>query len=805
MRDIARRKGVAAAAALILALGLGWAAAATAADIDVQPLLRQRSIISLEACEGIVIGGLDGGGTVLWPAAAPDAVSAWTADDGLSGNYVTCLAWTGRYLWAGTLGAGLTRVADPAGAPEFRQYAGNLAGLDITALAGGILGDAERVWYAAAGEGVGVITNGIAGATYTSESDGLVSNDIDAIAVTPEAVWFGSAVGVSRLAGNVITTVNTGLTNIHINDMAVSPDSVLTAAGEGGVYTWSPDTGAWTRLGTPGYGVDRLTWRDGVLWVMGGGASGTEVASWDGLRFSSQLAPYGSAAAIVGDEDLWLGGRLRLADMGTSSGVAWYARLDAAGTGFEIRRLENTPVAGNITGVTFGADGTAWIGSHIAQGFAGLKDGAWTNVWELASADNDSNGMINHSGNILAMATDAQGRIWATQYGSGGLLRHDPATGRTDQVLTGNSGLAGRGVVRLEAHPDGPLIVMHDWQDATKVEVLIDTDLWRNPDNWVALPTGSGGLGDGPSVWSAYVERNDVIWFAVESTGLVRWDVNGDDAGPDDPLTWTDPSDDRWDDPVAAFPGVSLDPKLAKGLDAGPAGTIWCGGDGLVRFRYDADYRYLTVEDYLLVKQSPLVEGLLGGGVGDIATDSAGDLWVASLNGLNRVRLVQGEPVVDAWLDLMNYVAGADYSTLYSPSVISGLPGFLYRRVIADPGSRRVLVASDRGAALVTPADAAGGAHPDPLALAYLSPMPWDPDTHGDLVLGGLDATVDEPAAVTVYTVEGQVVYNDPYVAAGTGFWAGRNAGGNVVATGLYVVRITWRGATTVRTLAVVR
>jgi hypothetical protein len=42
-------------------------------------------------------------------------------------------------------------------------------------------------------------------------------------------------------------------------------------------------------------------------------------------------------------------------------------------------------------------------------------------------------------------------------------------------------------------------------------------------------------------------------------------------------------------------------------------------------------------------------------------------------------------------------------------------------------------------------------------------------------------------------------------VAAGRGFWAGRNAGGNVVATGLYVVRITWRGATTVRTLAVVR
>ncbi len=791
----------------IVALALAVAAAsASAAGITVEPLLRQRGVTALAVCDGVVVAGLDGGGAAVFAPGTPDVAASWHAGRDLSGNYVTSLAWTGRYLWVGTTGAGLTRVADPGGVPSFRQYAGNLAGLDITAVGGAVVGDAERVWYAVAGGGVGVITNGIAGASYTAERDGLVSNDIDAIALFGDAVFFASATGVSRFAGNVFTTVNAGLGNVHINGLGVGPDGVLYAVGQGGLYAWNPAASLWALQGTPGFWLNQVAWLGDELWTLGltGGGTGT-LARWDDPGFTTRPTPYAAAAALAGGDVLWTGGRVAETGMGGTSGRAWYARMDDAAGAFTTARLDAGPVAGDIEGVTFGADGTAWIGSRTAQAFDGLKDGRWTSVFELATAENDTNVLINHSGNMLALATDSDGMIWVTQYGSGGLLRHDPVHHRTDHVLTTNSGLSGRGVVQLAAHPAGPLLVMHDWQDAVKVEVLVDPARWDNPANWVALPTGPGGLGDGPAVWDAFVERNDVIWFTAEGTGLVRWDVNGDALGPDDTLTWTDPSDDRWDAPVTAFPGLDNDPTRAfSALERGPDGTIWYGGDGMVRFRYDADYRYLTVEDYLLVKTSPVAEGLLGGGVFDLALGRNGDLWVACLNGLNRVRMVQGEPVVDAWLDLMNYVGGADYATLYSPNVIEALPGFLYRKVVADPHSDRVLISSDRGAALVTPVGSSS-AGSDPLASLYLAINPWNPDTDRALSLGGIDASAAEPADVTIYNLEGAVVYHDPEVAAGAGFWQGGNTLGAPVATGLYVVQVRWAGQTAVRTLAVVR
>ncbi|MBE0565702.1 MAG: hypothetical protein IH621_07095 [Krumholzibacteria bacterium] len=803
LRNTRILRGSTAAAAFLL---LAVPAVAQTGSVEFEPLLLQRTVTCLIAHEGSVYAGLDGGGLAVIPAADPSAAQVWTAGRDLGGNFVTSLAWSGRNLWVGTNGAGLTRVADPGGTPTFRQYTGNLAGLDISAVDGAVVGDAERVWYAVTDAGVGVITNGIAGATYTAERDGLIANRVNAIAVGEDAVWFGSGVGVSRFAGNVFTDQNAGLTDPAINALAFAPDGTLVAGGNGGVYTWDDGAGAWIRLGSPGQWVSRIAWVDGALHTLGLNGQGQGIVSrWTGSAFVGVPTPYATALALAGGTDLWAAGRYAEAGMGSTSAFAWYARGDG-GTGWQTWQLDQGTIVGTAEGLTFGRDGRAWIGSFTGQGFGGLGEGGWTNVFALASDANDSSGLINHSGNMLAMAATADGAVWACQYGSGGLLRHDPATGRTDPVRTTDSGLGGRGVVNLVAHPGGPLLVLHDWQDAVKVEVLTDPARWRDPANWIDLPSGVGGLGDGPTVWDAYVQRPDVIWFAVEGTGLVRWDVNGDAAGPDDPLTWSDPSDDRWDAPVDVFPGAANDPKQAKALAGGPDGSIWCGGDGVVRFFYDAQFSYVSsVADFLNVKQSPQVEGLLGGGVYDLATGREGDLWVVTLNGLNRVRLVDDAPVVDAWLDLMNYVGNPSYGTLYSPNVIAPLPGFVYRKVVADPGSRRVLVSGDRGAALVTPTDGGGGGDGGTvLAGAYLYPSPWNPAGE-PLGIGGLAATVADPAEVAIYNVEGQLVYQDTRVAGATGFWSGRNRVGAPVATGLYVVRITWRGATELRTLAVVR
>ena len=795
-------------ARMIVLGALGTAGAVAAADgITVTPLLAQRTVTCMLEHEGTVYAGLDGGGLAVWPADAPAEAGIWTAGRELSGNYITDLAWSGSNLWVGTNGAGLTRVTGPGGQPTFRQYSGNLSGLDITTLDGAQVGGSERVWYGVLDGGVGVITNGIAGATYTAERDGLISNSVTAIAITADAVWFASAVGISRFAGNTFTTTNTGLTNLNISDLAVAPDGTLTAAGRGGVYTWNEGDAAWTLFGSPGHWVDRLAWWNGDLVAMGPNAqSATVVSVWTGGAFVTASPPYSTARGLAGGPDLWVGGSQRPATMGVASGIAWYARRTAS-AGWDTWNLDQGPIVANAEGVTFGADGRAWTGSWAGQGFSGVLDGEWVNVFEVASAANDSSGLINQSGNVLAMATGSDGIIWAGQFASGGLLRHDPVSGRTDQVRLNNSGLLSRRIVNLVAHPDGPLLVLHDADnpaDLQRAEVLVDPVLWRNPANWISLPTGVGGLGEGP-VWDAYVERRDVVWFAVGGTGLVRWDINGDAAGPDDPLTWTDPADDRWSAPVADFPGIENDPKLAKGIDAGPDGSLWVGGDGLVRIFYDATFGRVTVEDFLLVKQSPQVAGLLGGGVYDLATGRDGDLWVACLNGLNRVRLEGDQPVVDAWLDLMNYAGNPAYGILYSPNVIAALPGLVYRKVVTDPGSGRVLLSSDRGTALITPDDGSGGDGGSALDAVYLFPGPWDPGSGDRLAVGGLAATAADPAEVAIYTVEGELVYRDSAVVADAGFWSGVNRVGTPVATGFYVVKVGWHGQTVLRTLAIVR
>ena len=60
-------------------------------------------------------------------------------------------------------------------------------------------------------------------------------------------------------------------------------------------------------------------------------------------------------------------------------------------------------------------------------------------------------------------------------------------------------------------------------------------------------------------------------------------------------------------------------------------------------------------------------------------------------------------------------------------------------------------------------------------------------------------------AAVRIYTMSGQLVYSDDHVANDAGFWDGRNATEQAVASGLYLVRVSFGGRHAVRTLAVVR
>lgn len=788
---------------LAVAVVLAAVAAPAGAEPVFEPLSRAHKVNCLLELEGKVFGGTDDGGVLVWNAADPADCGRWTAGTQLGSSRVVDLAWTGRYLWVASDDGGLTRVADPSSsAPDFRQLGSTLPTFATTAVTGLLRGDVERVWYGLAEGGLGEISDGFAGSVYTTD-DGLVSDDVQALHVHGDELWIGTSAGVSRLSAGIFQNVSVGLAGVDIRAFATGASGDLFASGVGGVNRWDSDAGTWVPLGGIGRVAADLAAVGNDLYVLGAFTGGSaSLHRWNGAGYDDLVLPYALTYAVGGGGELWLGGRIIESGMSPGrSGLAYMGRLLTDGS-FRTWPWD-TPLPASCAGVTFGADGRPWLGSRWGEAFSARgADGTWLNIYEVATADNDSSGLIGQWAPILALDTGADGVVWAPQLGAG-VLRHDPATGRTDQIRTPNSGLTGHSVVNVTAHPDGPILLMHDWADAEKVDVLVDPVNWRNPDNWLTLPLGPGGLGDGPTVWDAHVARRDQIWFAVEGTGLVRWDVNGLNAGPDDPLTWHDPSDDHWTPPINDFPETFLDPTQARGLADGSDGSLWAGGNGVVRFRYDGGL--LSTLD-ALGTASGEATGLSNSRVLDVVTDRNGYLWVANFSGLDRVRLGAGDPQVDSWFDALTFATDAGVNGRYSSTSIADLPGVNYdfARLAIDADGSRVLHSGDRGVALVEvggPVGAGGGTEG-----VYLYPNPWGPDRgDGTLKIGGLGVETGETVEAVVYDLEGQIVYRDSEVAPDTGFWEGLNRVGSPVASGLYVVKVTWREGTVVRTLAVVK
>ncbi|MFT5783880.1 MAG: hypothetical protein ACI9JE_001203, partial [Candidatus Krumholzibacteriia bacterium] len=780
----------------LVCLGLTLVAVApnvSAQNVEFQPLMYARQTTALLEHDGLVIGGIAGGGLAFWDADDPTQVERLEAGTDLSGNDVTDLSWSGQHVWVATRGGGLTRIADVAGARTYRQYVSNLGSLEVNAVVGGILGSSERVFYGMNGEGVGQITDGLSGAIYTAEEDGLISNTVTSLAFFNGELFVASAVGVSRFRNNFFNDMNTGLTSLEVNDLNLDSDGNLLAATAVGVFVWNDGGETWSRLGNVSSPAFEISSAGGLTYARGGVLRVFNGASWQTLS-----VPAGVTGAIYAGDDFWLGGQA-----GNSSGSefternAYVARLNGTST-FESFELRASQIL-NASGVCF-VGGNPYVGAQIWQAVISGKGTDWTHYRYLSDTPENANKRLSE-GIILSMASGPNDLLWAGLYAGTGLARIEVLTGQVDLINPTNSGLLGRQIINVVVHPDGPVITMHDQENAEKVEILVDPDDWSDAGNWLTLPL-DGGLGNGEDVWDAVVQRRDVIWFAVAGVGVVRWDINGDAAGPNDPLTWLDQTDDRWDAPVTSVNGSPFDLTTAFGLEVDVDGSLWVGGNGLVQFEYDEFSRTATHVRSIGEKVNSSFAGLVSGSVSDVVRDFNGDIWAATTSGINRVRVSDGEVEIDSYIDLANYFANSNFPVLYSPNVIVGLPGTTYKRMAVSADRRKVVVSADQGAGMITVSGAGSSAAPT-VAESFVYPNPFHSDGQELLKLGGLASGA--LAHIEVYNLNGQLVYVDEEVTAETGFWSGNNRVGNAVTTGMYVVRVTSGGQSQTLSLAIVR
>ncbi len=813
--SLARRSNIAPAAVGLALLGAAVpglspsSPAVAGAAVAFESMLPAADCVRLLAADGRLYGGLPAGGVVVWDPADPEAYVRWTTAEGLSSDQVVDLAHSGRSLWVATANGGLTRIRGGA-APEFRRLTATLEQMELSAVAATVRDGSEIAYYGLPAGGVGVVIDGLPGIVYTTANSDLVDDRVQDLAVFQGALWVATPAGISRFAGNVFGDRSAGLPDPGVRVLAASGDTLLLAGTEAGVARWDVGAQAWQPLAGVGGPVADLAALPEGIWALLAGESATDrlyLRAGDVWVGRELPLPLTRAVAGLGN-DLWVAGEARDPEMSFRSGRAFLARREPETWATWTTDESLMPSAG---AVAVGPDGGLWVGSRTADAFGRLRDGAWLQIWRTVSAA-DSAGLFNHDGPILDLTVLPDGEVWLIQFDKGGLLRlRPPESGRPtaadfSHVTPDNSALSTTRLLALVRHPDGPLLVLGE----NGVDVLLAPDAWRDPDSWVHLSSADGLGGD--RVAAAAATARDVIWFAVQNVGLVRWDLNGPGGAGGD-LTWRDETDDLWSAPVTSLPRhADLSPATTAVLAADPDGSLWAGMGGSVA--HLAATTFLDVIEVWREKVAAEEQGLLPKGAGGVvALDLApgGDVWVAVDTGINRILRSGGATGVEAYVSPVTYVE-RNLALLYSPDIIAGLPAGACSDMAISADGRRLLVGLETGAA--TAAVPAGGFGADPLSGLYLYPNPYRPGRDGDLKLGGIAADVryssdgiplEGGAAVAIYNLEGELVFGDAHVEGDVGFWDGLSDEGVRVATGLYVVRITLAGHDAVKTLALVR
>jgi len=798
---------------LVILLACLSSVAAAAQEPDFRPLMPANRVVATASVDGRVYAGLAKAGVVEWDPVAEQVLRHLDRASGLSGYYTQDMAWSGSRLLVAFKDGGITAISAPGSANEFMQlYRDGLSSLDVTCVTGQQVGGSERIFYGTNGQGIGVIEGGREGA-YLSILDGLLDDTVTDIALSDDLLLVAMRSGWSRFVDNVFTSWEyeaTGADTIH--DLEVAASGAIWAATGGGVKQWDDDAEEWVDVFGTARFIDLARDGDAMLAVRSAdlvtriGDSPTSLALPSAPE--NWFRNVSTAVAVAGE--VWVGGDyFRTGQPGSRAAIGWLGRAGVAGAPLSTFDMCPLGVDAGFDAAAVALDNRAWVGDRRADGLAGWDGEQWYIVDQLATAENDSAGLLDFGADLLAMARSGQD-LYFNQY-TRGIIRFRPAAeqGGEEQwahLTRYNSPMLVDGVIAIGGHPDGAVLICSDsqnwWGGADNsvlgVDILIDPERPFREDSWHHLyPAVIGGN----TILAVHAERRDVIWFSIQGQGLRRWDINGPDAGPDDPLTWRDTSDDSWSEIIADPGGDAVDFLGVNAITVGSDGSIWAGGSGLARFSYLPQLDLVTFGAEYVLKAETNTPGLLGQVVQGLAFDRNDDLWILSSGGLNRFRFAAETTAVDSYTDLISF--GSLDQRFYSANALAPLPGGTYRELAMAADGTRLVLTSDLGATMVDiPLRTTEGNVVDDRAYLYPNPFPGDAGTPS-LSLGGMDIGQDRAVAIEVLNLSGQVVYRNRRVVQPEGVWDGRNRLGERVASGLYLVKITQGQTTHVRTLAI--
>ena len=800
-------------------------------------------ITEIEPGGGILACATDGG-LLLFRAA--DTSFVHIADAGcrdkncLTSNRLTAVSRDAdRQYWLGTAAAGVVVYRPQARGRQFGRFfalnaapGGNLLSDSVTAVEAW-RGSKDPTVYVATNIGVGQID--LAGGVESYNSDAerrtgtgpgrLPPGRINDLAVDSLYVWVATDSGVARYGRQPpydVQLLPDSLTERTAYAVETLGGSVYLGT-ERGVYTWSESGRHWSRVRsqvpavpTPNirtFSVARFS--DGRL------AVGSEGSVWVFNRFVwSQLSPPPilllenrrfQTIAVTGDT-LWT-------SQGNTNGEGAYIERLAAGSWKRFQPRDLPPSA--VKAMSLDAHGDLWIGTEFG-GVARLSpDGTWC-IFNGDDPDVRA-GMTDPEGHVAGLLADRAGAVWLSKIGQPGetfvvdSLGADPncnhASDAWRHIRSGERGFTGR-YWRIVEDGEGNRFFLSDGNTpsgAGGIDVL-SADHTRKANI-------RGALG-GSSVLALAFDRLNGPWsrgyVGVDNLGsnsLKEWIPSGQLFEPDPPS-------------AANFRTLRLGKTVNAYRDmvyvAGQRPVLWIATNEEL-LEYDVA-RQDTL--FTLGAKTGARPGLLSLDIKDLQLDDLGNLWIATVMGLNRIRLagrVPGGPVnVEALttreaIQELNAASPSGVGRLYDPErTLAPLPSEKVLCLAYDAGRSRLYIGTDAGLA-VADVRALAATRSLPVEEAFLFPNPVRVDIgQREVYLG----RVSEPARVTVYNLEGQVVFEKTAVVARKPGDTGSASGDDVawdmgtmgglegrfeVTSGVYMVRITTSVGSVMRTLVVIR
>ncbi len=752
----------------------------------------------------------------------PGRVSAASGDWEIfvNASAINRIGCVGDSIWCSTRGGIL--IFD-LGDSSFAQH---LDGLDFRSTdVSGVARDARgSVWASFTSTGVARIdrfgSDQPSVKLYSAVIDGLLSDSVTCIAAAGSDVYYGSTAGIAKFYDNLHSfepVLSDSLEGVLVRDLLVRGDTLWVAC-ERGVARFLRSTFAYTmyRIGN----VTSLCAHGGAIHAAGaGGVRRFDGTGWVSLGMPGGFVPVAVASGAgtlfcVTDERAYRRDGSSWTDI-TANMKGLFFQKYTIGSGYRIIKSvavdsRGIPwVAGFEAQINRGAYLSAYVsnqwinkapdglsqngivalsvvpgdGVWASTRYYGISyranDGRWTTYSKMRTPTDEA-GLTYYLNNI-AMLRDSQGYLWACAFQDLDRVKlNDPLLKTDDEwehYALNEGTITTNRFIRAKEDPAGNRWFLSDDVLAGQGQLGINI-LKADGTAWLSVtPATAPGMAGG-SVFDVSFGAGGVVYLALRGYGVQAWYTGG--------LDWAHLSDianDGWSTLIGPDDLASTD---LFAVENGTDGAVWAGtASGLVRWKAGA-------VDSFKIKTTPGEEGLIGALVFDLELDGAGNLWVGTEQGLNKIApdgTIEAFTSAEAWK-----------GDLYPSSIITPLPSSVCGKLACDRAANMLWIGTSNGLARfdVTPAVEVAA----PLSSMILYPNPVH-ISRGDAEVK--ISKISNPVSIRVYTIEGELVHSVDRVVDGGRAWDLLTLNGFKARSGIYIVKVSDGSSTESRKIAIIR